>query len=74
LRGDPPDASSLARKPTAAELRGQDLMRPAGRFTREREAVDATALLGAIDRRSEAVPAPELRELLDRRRGSSARR
>jgi hypothetical protein len=35
LRGDPPDASTLARRPTAAELRGQDLMRPARRFARE---------------------------------------
>jgi CRP/FNR family cyclic AMP-dependent transcriptional regulator len=35
LRGDPPDASTLSRRPTAAELRGQDLMRPARRFARE---------------------------------------
>jgi CRP/FNR family cyclic AMP-dependent transcriptional regulator len=35
LRGDPPDAATLARRPTAAELRGQDLMRPARRFVRE---------------------------------------
>ena len=28
LRGDPPDAQTLARRPTAAELRGQDMLRP----------------------------------------------
>ena len=29
LQGEPPDASSLARRPSAAELRGQDVVRPA---------------------------------------------
>jgi CRP/FNR family transcriptional regulator, cyclic AMP receptor protein len=35
LRGDPPDAQTLARRPTAAELRGQDVLRPSRRFARE---------------------------------------
>jgi CRP/FNR family transcriptional regulator, cyclic AMP receptor protein len=66
LRGDPPDASSLARKPSAAELRGQDLVRPAGRFTREREHVDTETLVAAIERRGHGA-GTELRELLERR-------
>jgi hypothetical protein len=38
LRGDPPDAQSLARRPpTSAQSRGQDLMRPGRRFQRTRE-------------------------------------
>jgi CRP/FNR family transcriptional regulator, cyclic AMP receptor protein len=57
LRGDPPDASSLARRPTAAELRGQDLVRPARRFARERQGADPETATG------------RLRELLERRRG-----
>jgi CRP/FNR family transcriptional regulator, cyclic AMP receptor protein len=32
LRGEPPDSQALARRPSAAQLRGQDLMRPARRF------------------------------------------
>src|ERR671927_191822 len=44
LRGDPPDAESLARKPAPggqASARGQDLMRPARRFEREAQAIEA---------------------------------
>src|SRR3954452_17617139 len=39
LRGDPPDADSLARKPVAPAqaMRPQDLMRPARRFEREQD-------------------------------------
>src|SRR5215208_929460 len=37
LRGDPPDAQSLARRPAQAGSRAQDLMRPARRFGRHRE-------------------------------------
>jgi CRP/FNR family cyclic AMP-dependent transcriptional regulator len=72
LQGDPPDAASLARRPSAAELRGQDLVRPAGRFVREPETVGADALLAAIDQRRQA-PAPAqpdtaaLRDLLEQR-------
>jgi CRP/FNR family transcriptional regulator, cyclic AMP receptor protein len=66
LQGDPPDASSLARKPSAAELRGQDLVRPAGRFSRERDHVDTEALVAAIERHGPGV-GTELRELLERR-------
>jgi len=73
LRGDPPDASTLTRRPTAAELRGQDLVRPAGRFRREREQVDTDELVAAMNRHR-ASPAPaELRELLARRRDSARR-
>jgi hypothetical protein len=52
LRGDPPDATSLTRRPTAAELRGQDLVRPARRFSREAEAehIEPDELMGAMDR------------------------
>jgi CRP/FNR family cyclic AMP-dependent transcriptional regulator len=52
LRGDPPDATSLARRPTAAELRGQDLVRPARRFSREaeHESVEPDELMAAMDR------------------------
>jgi CRP/FNR family cyclic AMP-dependent transcriptional regulator len=69
LRGDPPDASTLARRPTAAELRGQDVMRPARRFAREREDVDVDPdqLIAAMDRLREALEPGELRDLLDRR-------
>src|SRR4051794_1841574 len=49
LRGDPPDATTLARRPTAAELRGQDLMRPARRFARESEG-DNDQMRAAMDR------------------------
>jgi len=47
LRGDPPDAQTLARRPSAAQQRGQDLLRPARRF--EREEGDAARHLSAVD-------------------------
>ena len=71
LRGDPPDAQTLARKPSAAELRGQDLMRPSRRFAREdSEDVDPEGLIAAMDRLREALDPNELRELLERRRSA----
>jgi CRP/FNR family cyclic AMP-dependent transcriptional regulator len=75
LQGDPPDAASLARRPSAAELRGQDLVRPAGRFAREGEGgnVQSGEILAAIDRRHEAQDPGALRELLERRPGSVGR-
>jgi CRP/FNR family transcriptional regulator, cyclic AMP receptor protein len=57
LRGDPPDATSLARRPTAAELRGQDLVRPARRFAREHQGAETEIVAGRV------------RELLERHRG-----
>ena len=71
LRGDPPDAQTLARKPTAAELRGQDMLRPTRRFAREQEDVEPDQLVAAMDRLREALDPGELRELLERRRGTS---
>ena len=68
LRGEPPDAAALARRPTAATQRGQDLMRPARRFTREHEMdPDPDGLFAAIDGLREAL---ETDELLDRRHGA----
>jgi hypothetical protein len=68
LRGDPPDAIALARRPTAAELRGQDLMRPARRFARDPAAdPDREELLATMDRLREALEPGELRQLLERR-------
>jgi CRP/FNR family transcriptional regulator, cyclic AMP receptor protein len=55
LRGDLPDAQMLARRPTAAELRGQDLMRPSRRFARDAEEVDPDQLIAAMDRLREAL-------------------
>jgi hypothetical protein len=69
LRGDPPDAESLARKPgpaSQASARGQDLMRPARRF--DRDQAPGPEVVTAIDRLREALEPGELRELLDRRR------
>jgi hypothetical protein len=66
LQGDPPDASSLARRPSAAEMRGQDLVRPASRFSRERRHVDTEVLVAAIERHRPSG-GTELRELLARR-------
>ncbi|MGH2969841.1 MAG: Crp/Fnr family transcriptional regulator [Solirubrobacteraceae bacterium] len=43
LRGDPPDAQSLARRQHGSQGRGQDLMRPALRFGRSRGAEDAVS-------------------------------
>jgi hypothetical protein len=68
LRGEPPDAQTLARRPTAAELRGQDLMRPSRRFVRDGDDVDPDQLIAAMDRLREALDPGELRELLERRR------
>src|SRR5215208_4590035 len=50
LRGDPPDATTLARRPTAAELRGQDLMRPARRFVREQGEGESDQMRAAMER------------------------
>ena len=55
LRGDPPDAQTLARRPTAAELRGQDVLRPSRRFAREGEDVRPRSLIAAMDRLREAL-------------------
>ena len=76
LRGDPPDAESLARKPGGTAQRGQDLMRPARRFAREaeqeqeRQPAESGALLAAMDRLREELEPGELRDLLERRRQS----
>ena len=66
LRGDPPDAESLARKPgaPAQAMRPQDLMRPARRFEREQSEPEVVT---AIERLREALEPGQLRELLDRR-------
>jgi CRP/FNR family transcriptional regulator, cyclic AMP receptor protein len=71
LRGDPPDAESLARKPPSVPAsRPQDLMRPVRRFDR---AADPDAeVVTAIDRLRDALEPGELRELLDRRREDDA--
>jgi CRP/FNR family transcriptional regulator, cyclic AMP receptor protein len=71
LRGDPPDAQTLARKPTAAELRGQDMLRPSRRFAREDDDPQSDQLVAAMDRLREAPDSGELRELLERRRGAT---
>jgi CRP/FNR family transcriptional regulator, cyclic AMP receptor protein len=72
LRGDPPDAQTLARRPTAAELRGQDVLRPTRRFAREDEEPDSEQLIEAMDRLREALEPGEIREMLERRRGNAA--
>jgi hypothetical protein len=64
LRGDPPDAANLARRPSAAELRGQDLMRPARRFSRRGGEPEAEP----IERRRDSVDGGDLRDLLGRGR------
>jgi hypothetical protein len=70
LRGDPPDAESLARKPPASQAaRSQDLMRPARRF--DREPAQGTETVAAIDHLRDALEPGELRELLTRRRGDN---
>src|ERR687898_331435 len=71
LRGDPPDAQTLARRPTAAELRGQDMLRPSRRFAREGEDVDADTPIEAVDRPREVLDPGELRGRLERRRGAT---
>jgi CRP/FNR family cyclic AMP-dependent transcriptional regulator len=67
LRGDPPDAQTLARRPTAAELRGQDVLRPTRRFAREE--APSEPLIEAVDRLPDPVEPGEIRHLLERRRG-----
>jgi hypothetical protein len=67
LRGDPPDAESLARKPSSVSAaRPQDLMRPVRRFDRAGD--PDVEVVTAIDRLRDALEPGELRELLDRRR------
>jgi CRP/FNR family transcriptional regulator, cyclic AMP receptor protein len=62
LRGDPPDAQSFSRRPTAAELRGQDVLRPTRRFGRgESEDVEPDELVAAMDRLRDALNPRELR-------------
>jgi CRP/FNR family cyclic AMP-dependent transcriptional regulator len=80
LRGDPPDAESLARKPSSASsaaARTQDLLRPARRFDRGEPGSTAGAgtsgeVIAAIDRLREALEPGQLRELLARRRQGEA--
>ena len=55
LRGDPPDAQTFARRPTAAELRGQDVLRPSRRFAREPEDREPAQLIAAMDRLGDEV-------------------
>jgi CRP/FNR family cyclic AMP-dependent transcriptional regulator len=69
LRGDPPDAQTLARRPTAAELRGQDVLRPTRRFGREEDEVESGHLIEAMDRLRDALDPGEMRAMLERRRG-----
>jgi hypothetical protein len=73
LRGDPPDAQTLARRPAGSQARGQDLLRPARRFARETEGepeVRPDELIAAMDRLREALEPSELRQLLERQRGA----
>jgi CRP-like cAMP-binding protein len=71
LRGDPPDAQMLTRRPTAAELRGQDVLRPTRRFAREDDDAEPEPepFVEAIDRLRDALDPGEVRELVERRRG-----
>jgi CRP/FNR family transcriptional regulator, cyclic AMP receptor protein len=68
LRGDPPDPQNFARRPTAAELRGQDVMRPSRRFGQDAEDVDPDQLIAAMDRLREALEPGELRQRVERGR------
>jgi CRP/FNR family transcriptional regulator, cyclic AMP receptor protein len=67
LRGDPPDAESLARKPGSSGQRAQDLMRPVRRFDRDPEAerppAESGALLAAMERMRDELEPGELRDL-----------
>jgi hypothetical protein len=55
LRGDPPDAEALARRPaTASQQRAQDLLRPSRRFARDRE-FESGDVMTAVDRLREAL-------------------
>jgi len=74
LRGDPPTASSLGRRPAPAPARGNDLLRPARRFARGLEKPvpppedpEREELLMAVERLRGALGPDELRELLARR-------
>jgi hypothetical protein len=69
LRGDPPDAQTLARRPTAAELRGQDVLRPTRRFARADDGVESEPLIDAMDRLRDPLEPGEMRQLMERRRG-----
>jgi CRP/FNR family transcriptional regulator, cyclic AMP receptor protein len=61
LRGDPPDAQTFARRPTAAELRGQDVLRPSRRFARsDEEDGESEQLIEAMDRLREALKPGEV--------------
>jgi CRP/FNR family transcriptional regulator, cyclic AMP receptor protein len=61
LRGDPPDAQTFARRPTAAELRGQDVLRPSRRFARDdEEGVESEQLIEEMDRLREALKPGEV--------------
>lgn len=56
LRGDPPDAQTFSRRPTAAELRGQDMLRSPRRFAREEaDEGEGEQLVAAMDRLREAL-------------------
>jgi CRP/FNR family cyclic AMP-dependent transcriptional regulator len=62
LRGDPPDAQTFSRRPTAAELRGQDMLRPTRRFARdEAEETESDQLVVAMDRLRDALNPGEVR-------------
>jgi CRP/FNR family cyclic AMP-dependent transcriptional regulator len=67
LRGDPPGAANLARRPSAAELRGQDLMRPARRFSRRGDGAES------VDRLRDSLDPGELRDLLGHGRDAARR-
>ena len=55
LRGDPPDAEALARRPaTASQQRAQDLLRPSRRFARDSE-FEPGDVMAAVDRLREAL-------------------
>ena len=73
LRGDPPDAESLARKPgpagaASAARAGPDAPGPPLRARRRAGPEPEPEVVTAIDRLREALEPGELRELLDRRR------
>jgi hypothetical protein len=73
LRGDPPDADSLARKPPGpAQQRAQDLMRPARRFSREPASPEGRGgedAVTAMEHLRDALEPAEVRDLMNRRRG-----
>jgi CRP/FNR family cyclic AMP-dependent transcriptional regulator len=71
LRGDPPDSANLARRPSAAEIRGQDLMRPARRFSRQRGSEpESEPMVAAMERLRESLDPGDLhRDMIGRPRG-----